>query len=59
MMTPTKQIAQLVPQPWRDDLVQAGRNHDRAEIAAVRAELVRRFPQRFKPEPAQQRGVPA
>ena len=51
-MKPPKQIAQLIPQPWRNDLVQAGLKQDRAEIDAVRAELVRRFPDKFKPEPA-------
>jgi hypothetical protein len=52
-MAHPKQISELIPQPWRSDLIDAARRKDSADIDAVRAELIRRFPKQFKAEPVE------
>ncbi len=47
-MSAAPKAAELIPQPWRDDLIEAGQRKDLAEIDAIRADLAKRFPDLFR-----------
>ena len=47
-MAATPKAAELIPQPWRDDLIEAGQRKDLGEITAITKDLMKRFPDLFR-----------